>query len=189
MNMLVTVSAITHSAEHTVMSAASLLNISEQTITHLGLAFVLIVQSMAMKQSIIVCTKLNHANKMKDLHILFAIDTQQGGNRLTVRLIAKVVILTGVGKMTNKYNGWTNYATWRINLEIFDGMDISEMCWKELDRYELAERLKDSAIELIEETGEGLAVDYALAFIDDVNWREIADSMIETYADDETEAA
>ena len=23
----------------------------------------------------------------------------------------------------NKYNGWTNYATWRINLEMFDGWD------------------------------------------------------------------
>ena len=21
------------------------------------------------------------------------------------------------------YNGWTNYATWRVNLEIFDGLD------------------------------------------------------------------
>ena len=21
------------------------------------------------------------------------------------------------------YNGWTNYATWRVNLEIFDGYD------------------------------------------------------------------
>lgn len=20
------------------------------------------------------------------------------------------------------YNGWTNYATWRVNLEMFDGM-------------------------------------------------------------------
>ena len=26
--------------------------------------------------------------------------------------------------MSEKYNGWTNYATWRVNLEIFDGMDI-----------------------------------------------------------------
>ena len=24
------------------------------------------------------------------------------------------------------YNGWSNYATWRINLEIFDDLDISE---------------------------------------------------------------
>jgi hypothetical protein len=21
------------------------------------------------------------------------------------------------------YNGWTNYATWRVNLEVFDGLD------------------------------------------------------------------
>ena len=21
----------------------------------------------------------------------------------------------------NTYNGWTNYATWRVNLELFDG--------------------------------------------------------------------
>ena len=25
-------------------------------------------------------------------------------------------------KTTEKYNGWTNYATWRVNLEIFDGL-------------------------------------------------------------------
>ena len=24
-----------------------------------------------------------------------------------------------------KYNGWTNYATWRVNLEFFDGDDVS----------------------------------------------------------------
>ena len=24
----------------------------------------------------------------------------------------------------NTYNGWTNYATWRVNLECFDGWDI-----------------------------------------------------------------
>jgi len=24
-------------------------------------------------------------------------------------------------KNENTYNGWTNYATWRINLEMFDG--------------------------------------------------------------------
>jgi len=26
----------------------------------------------------------------------------------------------------NKYNGWTNYETWRVNLEIFDNFDISD---------------------------------------------------------------
>ena len=23
----------------------------------------------------------------------------------------------------SEYNGWTNYATWRVNLEMFDGAD------------------------------------------------------------------
>ena len=26
--------------------------------------------------------------------------------------------------MNKEYNGWTNYATWRINLEIIDGIEI-----------------------------------------------------------------
>ena len=26
--------------------------------------------------------------------------------------------------MKEKHNGWTNYATWRINLEIIDGIEI-----------------------------------------------------------------
>ena len=26
-----------------------------------------------------------------------------------------------------KYNGWTNYATWRVNLEIFDGNELDEL--------------------------------------------------------------
>ena len=26
----------------------------------------------------------------------------------------------------NTYNGWYNYATWRVYLEIFDGMEIEE---------------------------------------------------------------
>ena len=68
--------------------------------------------------------------------------------------------------MTNeKYNGWTNYATWRINLEIFDGGN-----W---DRY-LADDLKEFVADHIEASSTGIARDYALAFISDVNWHEIA---------------
>ena len=26
-----------------------------------------------------------------------------------------------------RYNGWTNYATWRVNLEMFDGIDAREI--------------------------------------------------------------
>ena len=89
--------------------------------------------------------------------------------------------------MDNKYNGWTNYATWRVNLEIFDGLDLDDMGWHYLDKADLADCLKEYAIEIIEQAGKSLAVDYALAFLDDVNWREIAAMMIETYGDDETE--
>lgn len=92
--------------------------------------------------------------------------------------------------MTN-YNGWTNYATWRVNLEIFDGM--SPYDFNKSDAYELGQDLKSYAEEII---GTGcdntLALDYALAFLDDVNWREIAQSMKDAYDDNnetETEAA
>ena len=91
--------------------------------------------------------------------------------------------------MTNTYNGWTNYATWRVNLEIFDGMDQFYFGFEGLDEYDLSQCLKEYANELIDMQGEGLAVDYARAFISDVNWQEIAQSMIEAYADDEEVAA
>jgi len=65
----------------------------------------------------------------------------------------------------SNYNGWTNYATWRVNLELFDGYEGTLSA--------------DTAREIAEEyidgsSSEGLARDYARAFIADVNWREIA---------------
>jgi hypothetical protein len=84
------------------------------------------------------------------------------------------------------YNGWTNYATWRVNLEIFDGIDPSDMGWQRLDTYELSQCLKEYANEILEiDAKEGLALDYARAFISDVNWREIARHMIDAYGEDE----
>lgn len=84
------------------------------------------------------------------------------------------------------YNGWTNYATWRVNLEIFDGLEPREMGWGRLDKYDLADALKDYCHEILEcDAKEGLAMDYARAFISDVNWHEISKNMIENYADQE----
>jgi hypothetical protein len=80
------------------------------------------------------------------------------------------------------YNGWTNYATWRVNLEIFDGLEPREMGWGRLDKYDLADALKEYANEIIEmNASEGLALDYARAFVSEVNWREIAESITENY--------
>jgi hypothetical protein len=80
------------------------------------------------------------------------------------------------------YNGWTNYATWRVNLEMIDGLDPREMGWHRLDKFDLADCLKEYAGEMLEcGASDGLALDYARAFISDVNWREIAESMIDNY--------
>lgn len=87
------------------------------------------------------------------------------------------------------YNGWTNYATWRVNLEIFDGMDLRGMGWHRMDEYDLGVVLMDYADEILSiDVKEGLALDYARAFLSDVNFREIADMMLSEYAsEDETE--
>jgi hypothetical protein len=84
------------------------------------------------------------------------------------------------------YNGWTNYATWRVNLEIFDGCEAVEMFDLTLDAYDLGQDLKAYAEEVIEMSvadpnAPSLALDYARAFLQDVNWREIAQHMIDDY--------
>lgn len=85
-----------------------------------------------------------------------------------------------------KYNGWTNYATWRVNLEIFDGLSPIDYGWTVEDDYDLAQQLQEYAEEIIcMGATDGLAKDYALAFLSDVDWREIAQHMICDWADDE----
>jgi hypothetical protein len=85
------------------------------------------------------------------------------------------------------YNGWMNYATWRVNLEIFDSMEPEDFDLKDedlgsVDLYELAEAMKDYAEEMIEQgSQDGLAKDYALAFLGDVNWYEIAEMWVEAH--------
>lgn len=83
----------------------------------------------------------------------------------------------------NTYNGWTNYATWRIALEIFDGFDVEH---PPLDTQGLSEALKDYAEEIVSDYGQiqGLALDYALAFMDDVNWYEIAENLLDNLEND-----
>ena len=88
--------------------------------------------------------------------------------------------------MSEKYNGWTNYATWRVRLEMFDAYDGASD--NDLDAYDLGQSLRDMAEETISEQSEGLAQDYALAFLAEVNWREIAEHMIEDYRPEEIEA-
>ena len=86
------------------------------------------------------------------------------------------------------HNGWTNYATWRVNLEIFDGITATDFGDGTDAAYELGKSLRYYAEELIESTScEGLARDYALAFLSDVDWEEIAQHMIDAYAEENAE--
>ena len=85
------------------------------------------------------------------------------------------------------YNGWTNYATWRIALEIFDGIDtdywaddIENTTGEMLQAYSFGETLRDYTEEQLECDNQ-LANSYANAFINDVNFREIAEHIIDEY--------
>ena len=81
--------------------------------------------------------------------------------------------------MTNTtYNGWTNYATWRIALEWFDSNDFN--ITKDTNVYDLSKDLQAYITDALETyTDNDTILSYALAFIDEVNWYEIAQHLIE----------
>jgi len=90
------------------------------------------------------------------------------------------------------YNGWPNYETWRVNLEAFDGLSVADITGTDhladfLRQYTsvpvavsvLAEMMREQVESLIEDTTTaGIARDYALAFLQPVDWRNIANHKI-----------
>jgi hypothetical protein len=99
------------------------------------------------------------------------------------------------------YNGWTNYATWRVNLEMIDGLEPDDLMTDAKNAYDLGQYFKEYCIDMLEaetadrpaSSGISLVLSYAMAFLQDVNWREIAEHMIDAYPDhfeiEETEEA
>ena len=82
------------------------------------------------------------------------------------------------------HNGWTNYATWRVNLEIFDGLETNAMFDLSWPVEQLRHVLQDYAEEVVDMSisdpeAPSIARDYALAFLSDVNWYEIAEHLLE----------
>lgn len=86
------------------------------------------------------------------------------------------------------YNGWYNYETWRINLEVVDGMTLEDFGFdiQDVDTDEVTgtERLADAIESYVDEvvlgeTPEGLARDLAQSFLARVEWMEIAEHMVE----------
>ena len=89
--------------------------------------------------------------------------------------------------MDKTYNGWTNYATWRINMEMLDGMDCKEFVTEpDAEAWVVGDSIKEFCEEYIDSTTpDGLGKDYALAFMSDVNWQEIAQHFIDQYAEEQ----
>tara|TARA_R100000781_G_scaffold42738_1_gene29330 strand:+ start:307 stop:591 length:285 start_codon:yes stop_codon:yes gene_type:complete len=85
----------------------------------------------------------------------------------------------------NEYNGWTNYATWRVNLELFSDLD-----WKDLyDEFPNEEMLEDYVENVVFDNhydNMGLMENYARAFLNNVNYYEILEHMRENYEHDKT---
>ena len=89
--------------------------------------------------------------------------------------------------MTEKYNGWTNYETWRIQLEVIDGMTLQDFGFDlhEVDTDEVAdvERLAEYVEQYVDEivlgtVPNGMARDLAESFLGRVDWFEIAEHLI-----------
>jgi hypothetical protein len=74
------------------------------------------------------------------------------------------------------YNGWTNYATWRVNLEILGDIEFNEHVSADYLK-EITEDCVFSNYEM--QSGSHLIEDYARAFIDKVNYYEIAEHINE----------
>lgn len=65
------------------------------------------------------------------------------------------------------YNGWTNFETWKVNLEIFDGWDSDYLDADEAQ--DIAEQYYLDGLEC-----NGLAHSVVSLFLSEVNWYEIA---------------
>jgi hypothetical protein len=81
-----------------------------------------------------------------------------------------------------KYNGWSNYATWRVNLELID--DYVASLVGDGPRWTGVQECADDLAEVVEESisndypNPTLTLDYARAFVSDVDYHEIAEAIL-----------
>ena len=85
-----------------------------------------------------------------------------------------------------RHNGFANYATWRVKVDVFKDFDLDDWCLDMLDSVELAGWMRDHVREIIEENaGEGVARHYAICFIAEVDWQELAQTAWDEYWQEE----
>jgi hypothetical protein len=89
----------------------------------------------------------------------------------------------------NTYNGWTNYETWRVKLEMIDNFASVEHLAPEFDRRDLKEYctdLLDEEFKTLEHVPvQRFGRDYAYAFLNAVNWAEIERDLVREYEEDQ----
>jgi hypothetical protein len=93
----------------------------------------------------------------------------------------------GASMTKETYNGWTNYETWRIQLEVIDGLTLEDFGFdlQDVDTDEVAdvERLAENVEQYVDEivlgtVPNGMARDLAESFLGRVDWFEIAEHLI-----------
>jgi hypothetical protein len=78
----------------------------------------------------------------------------------------------------NNYNGWTNYETWLINLEYFDGFNPDGFN----NEQELSSYLEECIYEDINDQPiNGFIRTIAMDFLKNVNFDEIAKNILSNY--------
>ena len=76
----------------------------------------------------------------------------------------------------NEYNGWTNYETWLVNLEM--GLTDDSHAFEARNLDDLIVELRDYA-ENVLESDNILATNFANIILSKVDWREIAEVVLE----------
>ena len=102
-------------------------------------------------------------------------------------------------EMSMSYNGWTNYVTWLVKLEYFGDceldtfVDVDQLF--DVDSVDPDDRvgmvsssLYDIFSDFIEENSSGMARDLAKLAVDDVNFDEIAEHMIDDWVAEHPES-
>jgi len=79
--------------------------------------------------------------------------------------------------MDKGYNGWTNYPTWRVMLEVFDGMEFDDIEPSRDACKDFVQELLDAATGNAPEGS--IFQGWVSAWLSDVNWDEIAEAVKE----------
>lgn len=94
---------------------------------------------------------------------------------------------------TQKYNGWTNYATWLVNLH-FENLDFTDEvesgCFDNMNKDDLLgyvaswiQEYVESYLEEVVDTNNCFVQDLINSTINDVDWHDIADHYVDDIVD------